>query len=286
MKLNVAAAQFASKIADVDANLGQHYDWAQRASGTDLLVFPELSMTGHYGAEQMLDVAMKADDRRLLELSRAAEDTIIVVGFVEEGPSAQFYNSAGVYKRGKLVHLHRKVNLTSYGLLLETRNYSQGTTIDTLAMVEDWRLGLLLCADIWNPALVHLSFLRGATLLVAPASSGMEAVGEAFDDPMGWEKALGFYAMMYGAPTIFANRVGTEEDLTFWGGSRILDPYGTPLAVAGQGPQLIQATLDYADVRQARAQLPTVRDSNLGLLARETGRLMQGYGLPAGPGAV
>jgi len=263
MILNVAAAQF-----------------AQRASGADLLVFPELSMVGHYGAEQMLDVAMKADDRRLLELSRAAEDTILVVGFVEEGPAAQFYNSAGVYKRGDLVYLHRKINLSSYGLLIETKSYAQGRYVDTFAAGDDWRLGLMLTADVWNPSLVSLAFLKGASLLVAPVSSGVETMGEGFDNPKGWEATMHFYSMMYGAPSIMVNRVGTEEDLTFWGGSRILDAYGQPLAVAGDGPELITAQLDYQQVRHARAQLPTVGDSNLGLVAREIGRAAAGIGVP------
>jgi predicted amidohydrolase len=76
------------------------------------------------------------------------------------------------------------------------------------------------------------------------------------------------------------NRVGTEEDLTFWGGSRILDPFGRVLAQAGEGEEVISATLDYAEVRRARALLPTVRDSNISLVRREMERLTAKLGVP------
>ena len=278
--LTVAAAQFASTIGDPDANLGEHHRWVERARGVDLLVFPELSLAGHYGAERLLEVSMKRDDPRLLELSRAAGQTILIVGLVEEGPAAQFYNAAGVYKNGKLVYIHRKINLPSYGKLIETKYYAQGRFVDTREIDADWRLGLLICADLWNPALVHLAFLHGATLLVSPISSGVEAVGEAFDNPSGWTATMHFYSMMYGAPSIMVNRVGVEADLTFWGGSRILDPFGHPLAIAGQTPELITAELDYAETRRARALLPTVRDSNIALVERETRRLIDTLGVP------
>ena len=280
--LTVAAAQFASHISDLAANFDEHHAWVQRAAAenVDLLVFPELSMTGHYGAENLLESTMRRDDPRLLELSRAAGQTILVVGFIEEGPGAQFYNAAGVYKAGKLIYIHRKINLPSYGKLIETKYYAQGRFVDTHEINADWRLGLLICADLWNPALTHLAFLHGATLLVAPISSGVEAVGEAFDNPAGWAATMHFYSMMYGAPSIMVNRVGPELDLTFWGGSRILDPFGKPLAVAGDGPELICVELDYAELRRARALLPTVRDSNIGLVERETNRLIDRLGVP------
>ncbi len=280
--LRVAAAQFASRTGDIDANLAQTAEWVRHAAGAgvDLLVFPELSLVGHYGADRLLDVVMTRHDPRLADLSAAAPGMHIVVGFVEEGPGAQFYNSAAVLAGGRVVYLHRKINLPAYGRLNETKHYAQGRFVDTHALSDDWRLGPLICADLWNPALTHLTFLHGATLLVAPISSGREAVGEGFDNPAGWATTMQFYAMMYGAPSVMANRVGQEGDLTFWGGSRILDPSGRVRAVAGEGPEMITADLDYAEVRQARARLPTVRDSNISLVARETDRLLARLGVP------
>ena len=281
-RLKVAAAQMHSVTGALDENAEAHRHWIAmaRAAGVDLLVFPELSLVGHYGAERLLDVALLREDERLLALSREAGDMRIVVGFVEEGPGAQFYNAAAVLRRGRLLYIHRKINLPSYGGLIETKYYAHGRFVDTHALDEDWRMGLMICADLYNPALTHLAFLHGATLLAAPISSGREAVGDEFDNPASWATTMRFYSMMYGAPSIMTNRCGVEGDLTFWGGSRILDSFGRVLAQAGSREELIHADLDYADVRKARALLPTVRDSNVSLVARETDRLIGRLGVP------
>ncbi|SDE83747.1 nitrilase-related carbon-nitrogen hydrolase [Limimaricola pyoseonensis] len=281
-KLKVGAAQFASEIGDVDANIDRHLDWIARgrAAGLDLLVMPELSLTGHYGPEKLLTAAMKRSDPRLLQLAEAAGEMAVTVGFIEEGAAAQFYNTAAMLRGGRLVHMHRKVNLPNYGKLEEGKHYATGRFVETHNLDDDWCAGLLICADLWNPALTHLAFLHGATLMIGPVSSGVEAVGIDFDNPGGWALTMRFYSMMYAAPTIMVNRTGTERDLTFWGGSRILDPFGRELAVAGTGEELITATLDFDEVRRARHMLPTVRDSNMALVLRETTRLFEKIGVP------
>ena len=281
-KLKIGAAQFASVIADVDANIETHLGWIEqgRAKGLDLMVMPEVSLTGHYGADDLLNAAMKRSDPRLKRLAEAAGDMAVVVGFIEEGPAAQFHNAAALLHRGKLAYLHHKVNLPTYGKLVEGKHYASGRFVDTYAIDEDWRAGLLICADVWNPALTHLAFLHGATLLVAPVSSGVEAVGPEFDNPGGWALTMRFYSMMYGAPSIMVNRTGVENDLTFWGGSRIIDAFGREVAVAGKEPELITTELDFGQVRKARHLLPTVRDSNISLIQRETARLIGQLGVP------
>jgi N-carbamoylputrescine amidase len=281
-KLKVGAAQFASEIGDVDTNIDQHRDWISRgrAAGLDLLVMPELSLTGHYGPEKLLTAAMKRTDPRLMHLAEAAGDMAVTVGFIEEGAAAQFYNTAAILQDGRVVHMHRKVNLPNYGKLEEGKYYATGRFVETHNLDEDWCAGLLICADVWNPALTHLAFLHGATIMICPVSSGIEAVGIDFDNPGGWALTMRFYSMMYAAPSIMVNRTGVERDLTFWGGSRILDPFGRELAVAGTGAELITATLDFDEVRRARHMLPTVRDSNMALVLRETTRLIEKIGVP------
>lgn len=280
--LKVGAAQFASVIGDVDANMDKHLHYIRqgREAGLDLLVLPELSLTGHYGPEKLLEAAMDRKDARLRILAREAGDMAVTVGFIEEGPGAQFYNAAAMLQDGRMVHLHRKINLPTYGKLEEGKYYAAGRFVETHHLSKEWSAGLLICADAWNPALTNLVFLHGATLLICPVSSGVEAVGIEFDNPAGWTATMRFYSMMYGAPSIMVNRVGVEKDLTFWGGSRIVDPFGKEIAVAGTGEEMITAELDYEVVRKARHLLPTVRDSNSALVQREINRLVEKLGVP------
>ncbi|MBL4854288.1 MAG: hypothetical protein JKY25_08630 [Robiginitomaculum sp.] len=275
--MKVGAAQFASEIGDVEANMEIHLDWITRglSKKLDLLVMPELSLVGYHGTEHLLDVAMKSSDRRLRQLSSAAGDMAIVLGFIEEGPAALFYNTAVIMQNGKVIHRHRKINVPNYGKLEEGKYFAKGRHVRTCSLDEDWDAGLLICSDAWNPALTHLAFLADTTLLITPVSSGIEAVGPGFDNPGGWELTMRFYSMMYGVPSIMVNRVGVERDLTFWGGSCIFDPFGKPLAVAGKEEELIVAELDYNQVRKARHQLPTVRDSDTNLVQSEIRRLVE-----------
>jgi predicted amidohydrolase len=281
--LRVSIAQFASNPNDIDENFEHHVAWIKQAqaAGAEFLLMPELSLTGHYGALRLLEIAMKNDDPRLVALSQSAGDLAICIGFIEEGPAAQFYNTSAVWKNGRLLAMHRKINLPNYGRLSEGKHYASGRFVDTVALRDDWRLGILICADAWNPALVHLSCLQGATLLVCPISSGIEAVSDDFDNPNGWARTMSFYSAMYGLPSMMANRTGREDDLTFWGGSRILGPTGETLAIAGKEPTLITADLDYNAVRVARHTLPTVRDSNIAMIHRETTRIIEDLGVPS-----
>ena len=217
--IRVGVAQVSSSPGDLPANLEKHLEWIARGreAKLDLLVFPEVSLVGHHGAQQLLDAAMHRDDPRLQALADAAGDMRTVVGFIEEGPAAQFYNSAAMFMGGKLEHLHRKINVPTYGLLEEGKHYAKGRFVETVSIDENWRAGVMICADAWNPALVHLAFLHGSTMLITPISSALEAVGAEFDNPGGWGRTVRFYAMIYGAPIVMANRCGVEEDLHFWG---------------------------------------------------------------------
>jgi predicted amidohydrolase len=277
--LNVAAAQVASVPGDPDANLRKHLDVVQsaRTAGTDVLLFPELSMVGHGAGAEALRIAMRVDDPRVDALARAAGPMCTTFGIVEEADGVQFYNAAVTVRNGAVVHVHRKVNLATYGRLDDGRHFGAGARIDGFALDALWRAQVLICADTWNPALVHVAAMQGCTLLLAAVSSGLEAVGDDFDNPAGWDLNLRFHALTYGLPIVMANRVGREDGLTFWGGSRIVDARGRVVAAAADaGETLVSARLDYADVRRARHALPTVRDANIPLVHRELARLLDG----------
>jgi predicted amidohydrolase len=273
---NVAVAQVASVLGDVAANRRTHLDVVDsaRALGTDVLVFPELSLTGHGAGPDALSVALRRDDPVIAEIARAAGTMCTVFGLIEEGPAAQFYNTALAVRDGAILDAHRKVNLATYGRLEDGKHFAAGRRVGTFELARVWRASIMICADLWNPPLVHLAAMQGATVLLAPISSAIEAVGADFDNPTGWDVNLRFYALTYGLPIAMANRAGREGELTFWGGSRILDPFGRTLAQAeGDGEALVRALIDFDAVRRARYLLPTVRDANLALLQREIERL-------------
>ncbi|WP_236645431.1 nitrilase-related carbon-nitrogen hydrolase [Aidingimonas lacisalsi] len=129
----------------------------------------------------------------------------------------------------------------------------------------------MICADLWNPALVHVSLLARPTVLCAPINSGI--VSEDFSNERNWALNVSFYAMTYDTPVIMANRHGSEGDSHFWGGSRIQGPRGDILTEAGDTDTLVHADLSRTEIARARFELPSLRDADTPLV-RE---LMAGY---------
>jgi predicted amidohydrolase len=270
--LKVAAAQIESAYGDIAVNLKKHLDCISeaRAAAVDFLVFPELSLTGHSAGKEAPQLALDANHDVIRRIGEASGDMQTVFGFIEEGPGALFYNSVITVGNQANGFLHRKVNLATYGRLNDGKYYARGDEVACCSLDSSWKIGTPICADLWNPALVHALACSGATLLAAPISSAIEAVGEGFDNPGGWDLNLRFYAMTYGLPIVMANRIGTEGTLNFWGGSRVLDAFGNVVAeAAGVKEQLVTASIDYDSVRRARFLLPTVRDANATVLRQQ-----------------
>lgn len=281
-KITVGAAQITTVPEDIEANLETHLELiAQaRAQGCDLLVFPELSLTGYTLSDQSFRLARSRHSKVIRQIAEASQDLTTQFGFIEEGPAAQYYNATLAVRDGEIHHLHRKVNLPSYGNLDENKHFATGRFMETANLDDTWRYAILICADAWNPALVHLAAMNGATLLSVPISSSINAVAGEFSNPNGWDLAVRFYAMMYGMPVVMTNRVGTEGSNHFWGGSAIIDAHGRIVTQAGDEATLLTAELDYSQVREARFHLPTVRDSNFALIQREVNRLSEVLGVP------
>jgi len=126
----VALAQIAPALGDPRQNLSLHLDQIRRAQeqGADLLVFPELSLTGYFVRDMVPDLALHASGPEIRELLEAAGPMALVAGFVEESPRHRFYNSALYGEGGQVVHVHRKVYLPTYGLFDEQRYFAAPST--------------------------------------------------------------------------------------------------------------------------------------------------------------
>lgn len=268
--LIVSVAQFNPCLLALESNLGSHADLICQAQrqGSELLLFPELSLTGYQLGRRTPEVAMRRDDKRLLELARLAPEMLVVLGFVEEASPGEYYNAVAYLKGGSVIATYRKINLPTYGGLEEGKWFHQGAELAVVECKERWRACSLICADLWNPALVHCAMLRRPELLLAPVNSASGIVSKAFSNETNWQTNITFYAMLYGIPVLMANRYGHEGDAWFWGGSRILGPRGEVLAQAEDQECIISATLDIDAISSARFDHPAVRDANTPLIER------------------
>jgi predicted amidohydrolase len=273
--MRIALAQLDVRLGDIERNAARARELIRRAraEGADLIVLPELSLSGYDFGEVEDDLAIGRDDPRLAALVAEAGDSALVVGFAESTP-LHTYNAAAYFEGGALVHVHRKIYLPTYGVFEERKHFSPGGAMRAF----DTRLGrlaLLLCNDAWQPALAFLAVQDAAQLLLIPANSASAAYPGALDTRGYWRDITRFYGRMFESYVVFVNRVGREGELDFWGGSHVVDPYGEVLAVAADyAEDVLVVDVDLAAVRARRHRVPLVREARLGLIAREVDRLL------------
>jgi predicted amidohydrolase len=265
MKCKIALAQINTKLGDVEANLEKHLRMAHEAfkHEADLLIFPELSLTGYVLQDLVPAVAIKPDHRdpifhRLLEASR---DLDMVVGFVDEDERHRFYVASAYLSAGEVVHVHRKVYLPTYGIFDEKRFFAEGDSFRSFN-TRFGRMGILICEDFWHLSAAYALWLDGTDIfLLTSASPGRGVRGAVLESAELVEQLNQTYARLLTSFVIHANRVGFEDGLNFWGGATAYDPDGNLLA---KGPYdeeaLTYADLDLDQLRRTRVRLPLLRD--------------------------
>lgn len=268
--LRVTLAQVDPVLGDVAGNTRRAHEVLReaRSEGSDLVVFPELTLTGYALGHTDVDVARAVSDDEVVGLARETDELACVVGFAEAG-RVHTYNSAAYLEGGEVRHVHRKLYLPTYDIWEERKHFTPGNAMRAF----ETRFGpaaILVCSDAWQPALAVLAVQDGARILIVPTNS----TGRRANIEEEWRDINRFYARMLECYVVFVNRVGDEAGLHFWGGSHVYDPWGELIAQAPVGePALVTAELDLSAVRRRRREMPLVKEARLALLSRELERL-------------
>jgi predicted amidohydrolase len=277
--MRVALAQVDVDLGDIDANVERAATAIAEArrQSADLIVFPELHLTGYSVGKVDVDLSMRPDDKRLERLAQGAGDAGVLLGFIEESQvGIHTYNSAAYYHHGELVHVHRKLYLSTYLAFEERKHFTPGPAMRAFDAGVPGRMATLICNDAWQPQLAFLATQDGARILLVPVASSQSAFPERYDSTSYWRGISQFYGRMCQLFVVFVNRVGDEHDLRFWGGSHIVDPWGNVVGAAEEGDeQLVMVDIDLDDVRRRRRQIPLVKEARLGLISREVTRLLE-----------
>lgn len=283
MQLKLGLAQINTVLGDPQANLEKHLEFiAQaRAQDVDLLVFPELSLTGYYLQDLAAEVATPpAKDSAIFgPLYEASQEMDLVVGYVDEDRRARFSIAAAYLSRGKLLHVHRKVYLPTYTLFDEGRYFDPGDDVRAFD-TRFGRIGMLICEDFWHASPPYLLWQDGADVLIMMSASPGRGLDDG--DKLGsvrWvERVLQAYAGQFTDVVIHANRVGVEDGLIFWGGSLAYGPDGELLAQADYLDEaLLTVELDLNSLHRQRSRLPLLRDERPELTARVLARILDGH---------
>src|SRR5262245_38551626 len=171
--LRIVLAQIAPQLGLFDANLARHHEILDgaREGDADLVVFPELGLTGYLLQDLAAEVAMRLDDPRLAGLVAETRGLSTVVSFVEESADHRLFIAAALVEDGAIRHVHRKLFLPTYGLFDERRFFAAGDLLRAVPSQLGAGIGLAVCEDFWHLTVPQLLALDGAQILINVSSS-------------------------------------------------------------------------------------------------------------------
>jgi predicted amidohydrolase len=277
MIYTVALAQVNPACGDLEVNVKMHVAQAEQAleTGADLIVFPELSLTGYTLKDQTLDIMRPADCPEFARLRELSRHIAICAGFVEQGEDGIPYNSAFFMDAGEVRHVHRKMYLPTHGMFEELKFLGRGRQLSVFD-TRFGRTGIVICRDLFHPLEVSTMAALGVELLLAPSAMPARGFGGeelAIEQTVGL--ALGSASTFLGMFVVYVNRVGFDDGLGFYGGSALSDPVGG-ITVSAPRFEAVQVlgTVDTGHIARHRYQLPIRREEDLAIVrhALETRR--------------
>jgi predicted amidohydrolase len=271
-----AVAQVDCVTADLKANLENCMSTAATSArmGVDLVVFPELCLTGVSILGSVPDLALRRDARELRALTQTTCDgPSLMIGYVEDGGDGFYYNSTAYLEGGSIVHIQRKIYLPAYGPFDEGRAFCSGNQFRAFP-TRFGRAAMLICEDAWHTALPYIAVSEGAVILLTASASPAGGTSTDVSSHELWTTVNRANAITLKCFNVYANRIGMEGHLEYWGGSHIISPSGQFLA---QGPTGVEAIV-VADVYlnsipRERYGYRYVQDERLDLTLRELARV-------------
>jgi len=258
-KFSVALAQIESKPGDKEANLRKFEKAAVRAQkdGAELLVLPELSLTGYVVRDQIFELAEEIPGRSTERVEKIARRTGLHMVFgmpeLSKNTQATLHNASVLVSPNGLVGKYRKMYLPTHSVFEEKRYFRPGYQ-PAVFSTDLGKIGLTICYDIYFPEVARCERLEGAQLIICISAS--PAIRRAFFEVLTAARAMENTAFL-----AFVNLVGVQDGLQFWGGSRLLGPNGRPLVQAKYDQDdFVVHEIDYTDIRSVEAFVPTLKD--------------------------
>ncbi len=311
--MQIAICQTSPELLNLEKNIETIIQQINHCKnkGAELIVFPELALTGYFVGLRYHEAALSIDSPEIRRITAATKGTAAVVGFIEESQSMNFYNSALVAVDGKVQFAYRKLNLPNYGVFEEKKFFANGKKILTFKL-NNFNIAVFICNDLWHPALPYLGVTKKADIFISIVNSSQGSMAEEFSNVESWEIINKFYSRIFGIYNIFANRVGeenpemgrhmseetkeideikdikeisaaflkpkTKKIYKFWGGSEIVNPYGQSVYKAEQyKEQILMGDLSKDLLRQKKIILPYLRNDDPHFTHRELQKILYGH---------
>ena len=247
--LKIALAQVDLLVGDVRGNATAVVAGARKARaelGADLVLFPELALSGYPPEDLLFHRGFRRQiEAGLAQVCSEAGDASVMLGFPEY-TGAGIYNSAALIADGEIAAIHRKAELPNYKVFDEKRYFHPGTQ-PTVAECRGFKVGLLICEDIWEPQAAQLARAAGAQLLAVINASPYEIHKQREREDIARARTRDV-----GLPLVYVNLLGAQDELVFDGNSFVMDAQG---AVVLRVPPFAEGTwvAEFAGDRRGRA---------------------------------
>jgi NAD+ synthase (glutamine-hydrolysing) len=281
-KFKIALAQINPTLGDFEKNIKKHLGYIDKAvkKKADLIIFPELSLTGYSLKDLNAELAVNPYNTDLLKpLLEKSKKINIICGGVEEDDNFGLFNAAFYISGGKVQCTHRKVYPPDYGMFEEIRYFSRGKKAD-ICETEFGKLGILVCEDLWHMSLPLIQALNGAKIIITIAASPTRLelntkskVIKNYEINSEHHKS---YARLLSTYIVFCNRVGYEDGINFWGGSEVVDPFGKITALGKFFDEdLVITEIDYNKIKRARQQARHFIDEDVNFIKEQAKLLLE-----------
>lgn len=257
--VRIALAQISCNLGAKKQNMEKmaEYVWRARDQGAELIIFPELSLTGYTLRDRVYSVAETVPGNSTKIVARLAKEAELYVIFgmpeLAERTQATIYNTAVFVGPSGYIGKYRKLYLPTHSVFEEKRYFRPGYhtgVFDT----ELGGIGLTICYDIFFPEVTRLSRIQGAQLIVCISAS--PTTRRAYFETLTMARSIENAAFL-----AYVNLVGIEDGLQFWGGSRLVGPSGELVTVAACDKEdLAVGEANYVDIKPIETFIPTLKD--------------------------
>jgi predicted amidohydrolase len=186
-------------------------------------MFPELALSGYMLQDKLFEDAWRVEELEVLANASQKCDIVVGAALWDEG---RVYNSALYFSKGKLIHIHHKNHLPTYGMFEEGRYFAAGNTIQAF-QTPYGNAVMVICEDIWRAeSIAAIAASEAEIVYVLAASPARDFSENGISIEAQWNALLTSTALLSHNYVVFVNRVGFEDGLGFWGGSRVISPIG------------------------------------------------------------
>lgn len=200
---------------------------------------------------------------------------VVIVPIYEEATAGVYFNTVVVFDAdGKDLGKYRKTHIPDGPQYLEKYYFTPGDLGYPVFDTQFGRIAVGICWDEWFPEVARIFALQGAQLIFYPSAIGSEPDRPEYSSATAWRTVISAHGITNGVFIAAVNRVGTEDEMTFYGESFVSDPFGEFLAQADHQEAILYATCDFGKVREARELLHFLRDRRIDTYAPLLQRVM------------